>query len=146
MTSKNSLIWTLVCFLALGPWRRIFKERWSWFIWRMSQKLHNMCASHLPFHLSFQIAKQIVQIEPWTLNIELSIVDIFQGAGHRLSHLGLQLRRLPWTLRRLLFLHIVGSGEGFLHARSLCMQINIYAGEIYILKDVIIAREFFKLA
>ena len=109
-------------------------------------KLYNICASHSPFHFSFQIAKQMIQIKPLTLNLELSIVNILQGAGHRLSHLGLQLRRFPWPLCRLLFLHNVGSGQGFLHARSLCMQINIYAGEIYTLKDVIIAREFFKLA
>ena len=27
-------------------------------------KLHNISASHLPFHFSFQIAKQIIQIKP----------------------------------------------------------------------------------
>ena len=112
----------------------------------MSQKLHNICASHLSFHFSFQIAKQIIQIKPLTLNLELSIVNILQGAGHRLSHLGLQLRRLPWTLCRLLFLHNVGSGQGFLHARSLCMQINVYTGENYFSKAVIIEGVFFKLA
>ena len=93
-------------------------------------KLYNICASHSPFHFSFQIAKQIIQIKPLTLNLELSIVNILQGAGHRLSHLGLQLRRFPWPLCRLLFLHNVGSGQGLLHARSLCMQMNIYAGEV----------------
>ena len=31
-------------------------------------KLYNICASHSPFHFSFQIAKQIIQIKPLTLN------------------------------------------------------------------------------